>query len=173
MRPSATKHHYPGLFMTNHPTIEKSQSGIMLLEALIAILIFSLGILTVLALQATSIKLTGDAKYRTNATLLANKLIGQMWVSGGDLAALKANFETGGAAYIAWLADVSDKEGLPGVVAESDGVVSTLPLVTVDATAGATAGQAIITLFWRTPEMPADQAGHRHIVTTQIVRNAP
>jgi type IV pilus assembly protein PilV len=55
----------------------------MLLEALIAILIFSLGILSLVALQATSIQLTSDAKYRTDATLLANRLIGQMWVSGG------------------------------------------------------------------------------------------
>jgi len=153
----------------------KSQSGIMLLEALIAILIFSLGILTVVALQATSIKLTGDAKYRTNATLLANQLIGQMWVSPGDVAALKASFETGGTAYNAWLADVTSPEGLPGVVAASAGVTSTLPTVTVDATPGATAGQVTITLFWRTPEMPLnnDALRHRHIVTSQIVKNSP
>lgn len=157
--------------MKNHPTSATLQSGVMLLEALIAILIFSLGILTVIALQATSIKLTSDAKYRTDATLLANRLIGQMWVSGGDLAALKTNFQTGGTAYNAWLADVSGIEGLPGVVAAGTGIVSTLPLVTVDDTAGATAGQVVITMRWRTPEMPASEAGHRHIVVSQIVRN--
>ena len=64
----------------------REQAGVMLLEALIAILVFSLGILSLVALQATSIKLVGDAKYRTDATLLANRLIGQMWVSGGSLA---------------------------------------------------------------------------------------
>lgn len=145
----------------------------MLLEALIAVLIFSLGILTIIALQATAIKLTSDAKYRTNATLLANRLIGQMWVSGGDLAALKANFETGGAAYTAWAADVADTEGLPGVGAAASGVVATLPLVVVDDTAGATAGQVTITLFWRTPEMPANKPGHQHVVASQIVKNNP
>lgn len=159
--------------MKTQPIRVDAQSGIMLLEALIAILIFSLGILTLVALQATAIKLAGDARHRTAATLLANRLIGQMWVSGGTLATLKANFETNGAVYNTWLADVSDKEGLPGVVAASTGVVSTLPLVTVDDTAGATAGQVTITLFWRTPEMKADIAGHRHIVSSQIVKNNP
>lgn len=150
---------------------DKAQAGVMLLEALIGILIFSLGILSLVALQATSIQLTSDAKYRTDATLLANRLIGQMWVSGGDLAALKANFETGGTAYDLWLADVSAKEGLPGVVAAGAGIVSTLPLVTVDDTAGATAGQVVITMFWRTPEMNPNEPGHRHIVASQIVKN--
>ncbi len=143
----------------------REQAGVMLLEALIAILVFSLGILSLVALQATSIKLVGDAKYRTDATLLANRLIGQMWVSGGSL----ADFDTStpGAAYNAWLADVSGPEGLPGVVAASSGVTSTLPVVAVDPATG----QVVITLFWRTPEMPANEAGHRHVVVSQVVRN--
>ena len=157
--------------MKNFRISAKAQSGVMLLEALIAILIFSLGILTVIALQATSIKLTSDAKYRTDATLLANRLIGQMWVSGGSLATLKTNFQTGGDAYNTWLADVSAREGLPGVIAAGSGIVSTLPLVTVDDTAGATAGQVTITLFWRTPEMKTNEPGHRHVVVSQIVKN--
>jgi hypothetical protein len=28
-----------------------------------------------------------------------------------------------------------------------------------------------ITLFWRTPEMAAAEAGHRHVVVSQIVSN--
>ncbi|MEF8731338.1 MAG: fimbrial assembly protein [Candidatus Accumulibacter meliphilus] len=147
--------------MNGRAKLPQGQSGVMLLEALIAILIFSLGILSLVALQATAIQLTGDAKYRTDATLLANRLIGQMWVSN-DLTA----FATGGDAYDAWLADVAGPEGLPGVVAASDGVTSTLPTVTVDA-----AGVVEITLFWRTPEMATDLAGHRHIIVSQIARN--
>ncbi len=155
---------------TNSP-LAAGQSGVMLLEALIAILIFSLGILSLVALQATAVQLTSDAKYRTDATLLANRLIGQMWTSSGNLTALKTAFQTGGTAYNAWLADVSGREGLPGVVAASTGVVSTLPTVTVDDTAGATAGQVVITLRWRTPEMPLNAAGHQHVVVSQVSRN--
>lgn len=152
----------------------------MLLEALIAILIFSLGILSLVALQATAIQLTGDAKYRTDATLLANRLIGQMWVSGlnpvTDTDAFRAEFATaGGIEYDAWLADVSGPEGLPGVVAASDGVDSTLPIVTVR-----NAGEIEITLRWRTPEMPTTgedtdtscrRSRHCHIIVSQIARN--
>jgi type IV pilus assembly protein PilV len=44
----------------------------MLLEALIAILIFSFGILGLVGLQANAINLSTDAKYRADAALLAN-----------------------------------------------------------------------------------------------------
>ena len=145
----------------------------MLLEALIAILIFSLGILALVALQATSIKLTGDAKYRTDATLLANRLIGQMWAAGGNLEALKTAFESpGGTAYLAWRGDVAAANALPGVVAT--GTAPTLPQVVVELSpAGAavpTSALVTITLFWRTPEMNGSDR-HRHIVTTQIAKN--
>ncbi|MBK8385247.1 MAG: hypothetical protein IPL11_06070 [Candidatus Accumulibacter sp.] len=60
-------------------------------------------------------------------------------------------------------------DGLPGVVAASSGIDSTLPTVTVDAATG----QVVITLFWRTPQMPTSGANssHRHVVVSQIVRN--
>ncbi|TLD44584.1 MAG: hypothetical protein FAZ92_03134 [Accumulibacter sp.] len=149
-----------------------SQAGVMLLEALIAILVFSLGILSVVALQATTVQLTSDAKYRTDATLLANRLLGQMWTSSGNLTAMKTAFQTGGTAYNAWLADVSGRDGLPGVVAASTGVVSTLPTVAVTINPGAADdGQVVITLRWRTPEMPLNAAGHQHIVVSQVSRN--
>ena len=147
MRSGTTVKRFAGLLMNIRTSFTHKQSGIMLIEALIAILIFSLGILTVIALQATSVRLTSDARIRTTATLLANRLIGQMWVSGDSIADIKTSFETGGSAYNAWLADVSTRDGLPGVVAASAGVVSTLPTVTVNDTAGATAGQVVITLF--------------------------
>ena len=141
------------------------QSGVVLLEALIAILIFSLGILTIVGIQATSIRMAGDAQLRTKATLLANRLVGEMWVQGGTIAALKTAYETGGSAYNTWLADVKADSGLPGVE-EAEDVVSTLPTVTVSDT-----GEVVVTLFWRTPSMRKDEPGHQHIVTTQISRN--
>lgn len=155
--------------MNQPPNTAKSQAGVMLLEALIGILIFSLGILSLVALQATSIQLTSDAKYRTDASLLANRLIGQMWASGLTPADLETAFESGGDQYNAWLADVQGIEGLPGVVAASSGIDSTLPTVTVNAATG----RVEITLFWRTPQMPTSGANssHRHVVVSQIVRN--
>lgn len=57
------------------------QQGVMLLEALIGILIFSVGILALIGMQATAMRATIDAKYRSEASFLANEIIGKMWVS--------------------------------------------------------------------------------------------
>ncbi len=87
----------------------------MLLEVLVAILIFAVGILGLVGLQANAVQQSSHAKYRTDATLLANELIGQMWVSNRQFAALQANFAsaTAGAGYQAWLDKVTAT--LPGV----------------------------------------------------------
>lgn len=70
----------------------RSQQGSMMLEALISILIFSMGILGIVGLQANSIKMSTDAKYRSQASLLANQYLATMWADIG--AAVTAN--TGG-----------------------------------------------------------------------------
>ena len=62
------------------------QHGVVLLEALIAILIFSLGVLGIVGLQATMIKNTSEAKYRSEASYLAQQRIGEMWATPTNLA---------------------------------------------------------------------------------------
>lgn len=70
----------------------KSQHGSVLLEALIAVLIFSLGILALVGLQANMLKNTGTSKFRTDASYIAQKRIGEMWADPGNLSAyLEAN----------------------------------------------------------------------------------
>lgn len=63
----------------------RRQQGVMLLEALIGLLIFSVGILAMLGMQATAMRTTIDAKYRTEASFLANEIIGRMWVDRANL----------------------------------------------------------------------------------------
>jgi type IV pilus assembly protein PilV len=63
-----------------------AEQGIMLLEALIGILIFSIGILAMISMQATAMRATIDAKYRSEAGFLANEIIGAMWVDRANLA---------------------------------------------------------------------------------------
>jgi type IV pilus assembly protein PilV len=62
-------------------SLGKSQQGVVLLESLIAILIFSLGVLGIVGLQATMIKSTADAKFRSEASYIAQQQIGQMWAN--------------------------------------------------------------------------------------------
>jgi type IV pilus assembly protein PilV len=57
----------------------KIQLGSVLLEALIAILLFSMGMLALAGVQAAAIKNAAQAKYRAEASFLANQIIGQMW----------------------------------------------------------------------------------------------
>jgi type IV pilus assembly protein PilV len=62
-----------------------SQSGVVILEALIAMLIFSMGILALVGLQAAMIKNTSDNKYRADASFLAQERIGRMWANPNNL----------------------------------------------------------------------------------------
>lgn len=137
-----------------------SQSGIMILEALIAILIFSFGILAIVALQAVSVKLAGDAKYRADASLVAEELLSQMWTSDRVPANMSANYGSSpaGAGYTAWVAN-SVSTTLPGTVANP-------PIVVVDTSANtATTGTTTITVRWQAPN---EATPHSHTVTAQI-----
>jgi type IV pilus assembly protein PilV len=65
---------------------KRTQAGSILLEGLIAILIFSVGILALIGLQATSMKNTTQAKVRIDASLIASQRLGQIWVDIPGLA---------------------------------------------------------------------------------------
>lgn len=81
------------------------ESGVMLLEALIAILIFSIGILGLVAMQGMAISAVSDAKYRSDASFLANQVVAQIWVDRGNI----ANYVLPGGtapALVTWLANV-------------------------------------------------------------------
>ena len=62
------------------------QQGMALIEGLIAILIFSLGILGVVGLQAANVKQAADAKHRVDASFLANQTVGMIWADRANVA---------------------------------------------------------------------------------------
>jgi type IV pilus assembly protein PilV len=68
-------------------SLESAQQGAVLLEAMIAILIFSMGVLAIVGLQAAMIKNTSDSKYRADASYIAQKMIGQIWSAPDTLPA--------------------------------------------------------------------------------------
>ena len=83
----------------------QSQQGVMLIEALVAILIFTLGVIAVMGMQAVSISQVSQAKYRTDASYLANQITGRMWVDQPNL----LNYATAGyAGRAAWDAAVAN-----------------------------------------------------------------
>lgn len=131
-----------------------SEAGYMLLEALIAILVFAIGILGVVSLQAVSLKNVGAAKYRSDASMLVNQLIGQMWASDRSPDTLKAQFLAGGAAYSDWLTGV--KNELPGYNASSPPpdptvTVECLPNPACPAPPDTSSSRVTITVRWHIP----------------------
>jgi len=62
-----------------------SQQGVVILEILIAILIFSMGILGLVGLQATMVKNTAEANYRAEANYIAQQRLGAMWADLSNL----------------------------------------------------------------------------------------
>ena len=131
----------------------KKQDGIMLLEALIGILIFSIGILAMLGMQAVGMRATIDAKFRSEASFLANELVGIMW---GDAANL-TNYATANCASV------------PRCLAWRDRVAGLLPQATgANAPTIVVAGrQVTIAVLW---QRPGETTVSNHIVIAQIYR---
>ncbi len=100
----------------------RRDGGFVLIEAMIAIAIFSFAVIGLIGLQSTSVAAATDAKYRSDASYLASQIIGQIWSDRPNIAAYNhmnsgTPCQTSGAAttnptVLAWLADVSAT--LPG-----------------------------------------------------------
>lgn len=60
-----------------------SSRGFSLLEVLVAILVLSIGLLGLAAMQAFSLKANQSANFRTQATALANMIVERMRAHGG------------------------------------------------------------------------------------------
>lgn len=84
-----------------------AQRGFALLEALVAVLLFSLGLLGLIGLQTRAISLSIDANDRNRAAMLANEIASTMWLQRSTTA-----IDT--SASSAWQLRVADptKDGL-------------------------------------------------------------
>ena len=72
-------------------TIQKSQGGVVILEVLVSIVIFAVGVLGIVGLQAVTAKAGINARFRTEAAALSDELVAraQTWT---DITTLTANF---------------------------------------------------------------------------------
>lgn len=64
--------------MSTSKNTRKRQSGIGLIEVLIAVVVFAVGLLAIASLQGTMVRSSSDAKARTVATHLAEEVVEQM-----------------------------------------------------------------------------------------------
>jgi type IV pilus assembly protein PilV len=157
--------------------MKKIQQGVMLLEALIAILIFSIGILAIVGMQATAVRTVTESRSRAEAAVYANQLLGQIWADAIN-APLYAYPGAGAvpARLQKWHADVTGltdatamlagraKRGLPGAAQVQPVVTVTNPTAQ-----GATVQ---IQVFWRNPEETAQGLpAHNYTVTAAVYGN--
>jgi type IV pilus assembly protein PilV len=64
----------------------KPQSGFSMIEVLVSILIFAFGVLGMVGLQASSVRYQTDAKYRVDASVVAEDAVARIWVDRANLA---------------------------------------------------------------------------------------
>lgn len=84
-----------------------------MLEVLISVLIFSIGLLALIGMQGLVVGNTMDAEYRVQAGYLTNRLIGQMWVDRANLGTYDTDFSPPAGHFMeTWTADVA--AALPG-----------------------------------------------------------
>lgn len=147
--------------------IRKGQAGVMLLEALVAILVFAIGVLALVGLQTLSIKQSSEAKYRADAVLLANELIGQMWVTNRSFATLNGQFTPGGAAYQAWVDRMTANNMLPGIAANPPDV-QVVPVPVPLGAAPPPSNRVTVTVRWKAPNEPAGDPVHSVTVVAEM-----
>jgi type IV pilus assembly protein PilV len=164
----------------------RDQAGFFLIEAMVALLIFALGILGLVAMGGTAVASQSDAQYRTEASAIADAIAGEIALSVNRLpgpppitsaqnkaASLLAfahhpaggNCVFGGAATlnasVAALADragnaIPGAQGLPGATTVNQ---------QVRIGGAAQFNRVEITLCWRTAN---DNAMRRHTLVTYI-----
>ncbi len=123
------------------------QKGILLIEVLLSILIFSFGILGLVGLQAVSIQNSANAEARNTASALANDIVSQMWVRQTS-----ATSDAGLSADIAsWKTRVSS---------------STLPNASGDVSVSN--NLATITITWKAPSKKSTDNSNRYVTQVMI-----
>ncbi|MBB3640809.1 type IV pilus modification PilV family protein [Variovorax atrisoli] len=138
----------------------------MLIEALVAVAIFSLAVLGIMGLQATSIRTVRDADYRAKASLFAHQIVGQMWVdrfnvptyalNAGSAACSAGTNAAANPVVTGWLnglTDATNSGSLPGAA-------SYLQQILVEPNNVVT-----VTVCWKGPQ---DTAPHNFALKTQI-----
>ncbi len=174
MKPRHTATSFTAISAT---AIPRRQQGVMLLEALIGILIFSVGILAMVGMQAAAFSASADAKNRAEAAAFANQIISDIWMgvdrsSDANLLTSLNNFQlnTGGsdcgfsggatdgtnAVLADWVSAVTNAStGLLGATA-------TMQQVIVSA---ADLNRVTVTVCWQTPQ---DTRSRKHQVISYV-----
>lgn len=153
------------------------QRGVMLLEALIGLMIFSVGILAMVGMQAAAFSAAADAKYRADAAAYANDIISKIWMtvdrtsdaatitsldsfqynaSGSDCAFTGGASDGSNTLLTGWVSAVTDTStGLLGATAAMQQI----------AVSTANMNRVTVTVCWKAPQ---DVRSRKHQVITYV-----
>jgi type IV pilus assembly protein PilV len=131
--------------------------GVVVLEALIAILVLSFATLGILGLAARALRDAGEAHWRSEAASLAASALARMWTEDPAMLIDRYDSASGGAGFRDVVAAASK---LPGVTATTNA-----PLVTVASGASGASATVTLTLFW---QPPGDALPHRYAIEQVI-----
>lgn len=163
----------------------KHQRGVFLIEALVAILIFSLGILGMVAMGATAVSAQSDAQYRSDADGWANEIASQIALKvdrglstdtestrAGKLRTSLLEFAhqpSGGACVFS--GGVSGRDEVTAwankITAAGTGLPGAAPTSLQIAVSNNTAdfNQVVITICW---QAPTDKAMRKHMLVSYV-----
>lgn len=127
------------------------QRGATLIESLVAMLLFSLGVLAMVTMQGAMVNAQTDAKIRADASYLANELIGKMWSDLKNITTYNGTSCAGQTRCAEWQSKVMRQ--LPGGAGA----------VTFDSSTN----NVTITIGWSTPAGGA----HQYVTHTTIAGN--
>jgi type IV pilus assembly protein PilV len=141
-------------------SLKSAQQGVILIEVMVAILIFSIGVLAIVGLQASMIKNTADSKYRSEASYIAQSRLGQIWASGLN----DSTTPTITAAFVENATDISNL--LPGgtrTVTQPIASATVCPWITAGQPC---AGMFTVTVTWLQPG--PNQTVHNYTTTARV-----
>ncbi len=124
----------------------KKQQGSILLEAMVAMVIFAFGVLALFGMQSVAIKNTSQANYRANAIYLAGQIVSQ---AQGDINHLADYGDVASGKVAPWLVQVQNELPQGDAAVEVNTANSTMT----------------VTVMW---QAPSDLIAHQHSVTTYV-----
>ena len=129
------------------------QRGFTLLETLVAIVIFSIGMLGVVGLQARAIQYAVDGEDRNRAALLADDVVATLWANGVTSTAWGSGTSTGSATVVPTAA----------IDAWQDRVAATLPQGVGALTGPDANGVFTVSITWRAPQRAAADSSSSYV----------
>lgn len=128
------------------------QKGIALIEALVAVLIFMLGVLGLIGLQGSMTRAQTESKIRADASYLASEIVGRMWADVPNVNAYAGTDSCTASSCTEWRAKVE----------------KLLPSGEAAITVNSLTGDVSITVTWTMP----DGQAHKYVTSTTIASKA-